>query len=196
MKDEREGGGPEPEESFDELFERYYRPVSYFFANRGFSPEECRDLAQETFLGAYRGFERFRGEASVETWLFKIAGNIWRNALRSLSAEKRDAPEVSLGGLAEEGREIADDEPGRAAKEHHPLDAALADERVRLLRRAVGELPAKMRRCLLLRIDQDMKYREIAAVMQISIQTVKSQLFQAKERLKEELSDHFPELDP
>ncbi len=48
------------EESFDHLIDRYYRPISYFFANRGFSTEECRDLTQETFLGVYKGLGRFR----------------------------------------------------------------------------------------------------------------------------------------
>jgi RNA polymerase sigma-70 factor, ECF subfamily len=177
-----------PAADFDHLIERFYRPVSYFFSNRGFSHEESRDLAQETFLGVYKGLDRFRGDSSVETWLFKIAANIWRNAIRSRSAEKRDGLEISA--------DDAPDEPdlfggGRL----DPLVEALSDERVRLLRAAIDELPPQMRRCLLLRIDHDMKYREIAAVLQISIQTVKSQLFQAKERLKERLVDHFPELD-
>lgn len=180
--------------SFDHLIERYYRPVSYFFANRGFSNEESRDLTQETFLGVYKGIGRFRHDSTVETWLFKIAANIWRNALRSRSAEKRDGFEVPIGGTGEDAEENLADVPA-ADGVGDPLDQTLADERARLLRAAVEELPAKMRQCLLLRIDHDMKYREIAAVLQISIETVKSQLFQAKERLKERLAEHFPELD-
>jgi RNA polymerase sigma-70 factor (ECF subfamily) len=179
--------GNPPETEFDRLIERYYRPVSYFFSNRGFSIEESRDLAQETFLGVYKGLDRFRGDASVETWLFKIAANIWRNAIRSRSAEKRDGLEISADAAEETGL------AGESGFD--PLDGALSDERVRLLREAIEVLPAQMRRCLLLRVDHDMKYREIAAVLQISIQTVKSQLFQAKERLKERLAAHFPELD-
>ena len=175
------------EERFEHLFERYYRPVSYFFANRGFSNEECRDLTQETFLGVYKGMGRFRRDASVETWLFKIAANIWRNAIRSRRAAKRDAPEISLGGMIDDGQQITDD----AHQGRGPLGDALADEQARLLREAIEELPTQMQRCLLLRVDQDMKYREIAAVMQISIETVKSQLFQARERLKARLAEHF-----
>ncbi|MEE8523828.1 MAG: RNA polymerase sigma factor, partial [Thermoanaerobaculia bacterium] len=144
-----------------------------------------------TFLGVYKGLDRFRGDSSVDTWLFKIAANIWRNAIRSRSANKRDGLEITSSGTA--------DEPGLFSAGSQgspdPLDGALADERVSLLRAAIDELPAQMRRCLLFRVDHDMKYREIAAVLQISIQTVKSQLFQAKERLKERLADHFPELD-
>ncbi len=179
------------EESFDHLIERYYRPISYFFANRGFSTEECRDLTQETFLGVFKGLGRFRRDSSVETWLFKIAANIWRNALRSRSADKRDGLEIPLTILAEVPVATAP----KAGGPGDPLGNALADEQARLLREAIDELPAQMRRCLLLRIDHDMKYREIAAVLQVSIDTVKSQLFQAKERLKDKLVKHFPDLD-
>ncbi len=179
---------------FEHLFERFYRPVSYFFANRGFSDDECRDLTQETFLGVYRGIGRFRRDASVETWLFTIAGNIWRNALRSRSAEKRDAKEVSLAALIDDGEQIVGD-PAADAGAGGPLDDALTSERLRCLREAMAELPPQMRRCMLLRVDQDMKYREIAAVLQISVDTVKSQLFQARERLKTRLAAHFAELE-
>ena len=193
---QRSFGGPQAEKEahFERLFQRYYRPVSYFFTNRGFSIEECRDLTQETFIGVYKGMDRFRAESSVETWLFRIAANIWRNALRSRSAEKRDGTEISLATWDDSGREISvsevDDSPVRG-----PLDEALAGERLRLLREAIEELPAQMRRCLLLRIDRDMKYREIAALMQISVDTVKSQLFQAKERLKQRLAHQFDDID-
>lgn len=184
------------EEEFEQLFERYYRPVNYFFANRGFSSEECRDLTQETFLGAFRGMARFRRDASVETWLFTIAGNVWRNTLRSRSAGKREARELSLAALIDSGEQISEAHRIAGGSRHRgPLDNTLADERLRLLREALDSLPAKMRRCLILRLDRDMKYREIAAVMQVSIDTVKSQLFQAKERLKAKLADQALDFD-
>lgn len=175
---------------FCDLFERYSRSVNYFFARRGFSPEECRDLTQETFLGVYRGIERFRSESSPKTWLFTIAANIWRNQVRRESADKRDAWELSLDVSREEQ---GFDPPASDAED--PEWELLERERLELLRETFDELPPKMRRCLLLRVDQSLKYREIATVMQISIQTVKSQLFQAKEFLRSRLAHHFSELD-
>ncbi len=171
----------------DQLFERYSRPVSYFFARRGFSKEDCRELTQETFLGAHKGMERFRRDASVETWLFTIAANIWRNELRRRSAEMREGFMVSLDKLLVEGQQLEEQDPLSRASD--PLAATLAKERRRLLHEALQELPDQMRRCVLLRIDQELKYREIAAAMQISINTVKSQLFQARERLQARLSE-------
>lgn len=179
--------GDDREREFERLFERYSQPVTSFFARRGFSPEECRDLTQETFLGVYKGMERFRRDSSVETWLFTIAANIWRNELRSRSADKREGQEVSLDSQR--------DEPGlhlvtrSSAGEDDPLAGLIEKERSSRVRRALEELPPQMRRCLVLRIDQQLKYREVAVAMRVSIDTVKSQLFQARERLREMLMD-------
>lgn len=170
---------------FETLFERYARPVSYFFAHRGFSPEECRDLTQETFVGVYRGMDAFRRDASVETWLFTIAANVWRNEVRSRTAGKREGREVPLEGLAEGSGTLL---PAELREADDPLAGLLEEERACLLREALGELPAQMRRCLLLRLDQQLKYREIAQVLRVSIETVKSQLFQARERLRHRLA--------
>jgi RNA polymerase sigma-70 factor (ECF subfamily) len=127
--------------------------------------------------------DSFRHDASVETWLFTIAANVWRNEVRSRTASKREGREVPLEGLAES--------PGALSTELHeaddPLAGLLEEERAGLLREALDELPAQMRRCLLLRLDQELKYREIAQVLQVSIETVKSQLFQARERLRQRL---------
>lgn len=183
---ERAGGVVEldRDREFERLFERYARPVSYFFAHRGFSPEECRDLTQETFLGVYRGMDGFRHDASVETWLFTIAANVWRNEVRSRTAGKREGWEVPLERLAESPGKL----PGELCEADDPLAGLIEEERAGLLREALDELPAQMRRCLLLRLDQQLKYREIAQVLRISIETVKSQLFQARERLRHELA--------
>src|SRR6185295_123541 len=88
----------------------------------------------------------------------------------------------------EKGQPIpADLSLARGAHTSGPLAGLLADEQVGRLRQALQDLPPQMRRCVLLRIDQNLKYREIAGVMQISIDTVKSQLSQARDRLGREL---------
>jgi RNA polymerase sigma-70 factor (ECF subfamily) len=180
------------DEEFKRFFTKYFQPVYYFFIRRGFPREECCDLAQETFLRAYKGIGHFRGEASFQTWLFQIATNLWRNEVRHHMAEKRDAFEVSLEAEADKGRPIQADRrlPGES-EPSSPLDELLLDERKRVMREALDNLPPQMRRCVLLRIDQNLKYREIAAVMQISIETVKSQISQARDRLETRLGRYF-----
>jgi RNA polymerase sigma-70 factor (ECF subfamily) len=174
--------GGDREAAFRRIFERYQRPVERFFARRGLPPEECRDLTQETFLGIYRGLEGWRPEARFGTWVFKIAATTYLKRNRRRAAAKRAAPEVAqeeIGG--------ADALPSPGTQ----LDRVLDDERRRALRRAMGELPDQMRRCLALRVEQDLKYREIASVMRLSIDTVKAHLFQARQRLKERLGDEL-----
>ena len=165
----------------EELFRRYYRPVVAFFMKRGFSSEESRDLAQETFLRVFNKWDSFRGESSVETWLFQIAANLYKNTLRSLQTQKRDAQEVSLDA------EVAE----LGSRESDPLRAVLTEEEVRLLRAALEDLPPQMRQAVFLRVNGDLKYREIADVMHVSIETVKAHLYQARQHLRDRLADYF-----
>lgn len=165
----------------EELYQRYYRPVVAFFQNKGFSTEESRDLAQETFLRVYRYRERFRGESSPVTWLFQIATNLYKNTLRGMAAQKRDAEEIPL-----DSTEARDPE-----SEDNALELMLSGERSRLLRKALEELPPQMKKAVMLRVTGDMKYREIAEEMKVSIETVKAHLYQARQHLRDRLSDYF-----
>ena len=172
---------PQLDAAFERIFERYYRPVSYYFARRGFSPDECRDLAQETFLRAYKRWEHYRRDKEdASGWLFTIAANLYRNTLRDRKAKNRDAPKRSLVEMLEQGNEPADEDAD-------PETLATLNEQRRLVDEALEELPPRMRQCFLLRYRQGRKYREIAEVMQISIQSVRSQLANAKTRLREKL---------
>lgn len=183
----------ERREEFAELFEDYAPAVSCFFARRGFPPEDCRDLTQETFLKAYRGLARFRAEAGLETWILRIAANVWKNTLRSRQADKRSAartvPLEEAGPLPGALARVAG--PAREDATPAPLDRVIRGEERRMLREAVEELPPRMRRSVLLRVDQGLKYREIATIMAVSVDTVKTQLHQARQRLRDRLCDHF-----
>jgi RNA polymerase sigma-70 factor (ECF subfamily) len=190
--------GSHREENFHRLFDLYYGRVFRFFAKRGISPEDCRDLAQDTFVGIYRGISSFRGEAELDAWIFKIAANLYRKRLRWGAAEKRAGTAVALDSSASpHARDVLDDD-GLAtlpAEGSTPDGRILDRERSRLLRAAVQTLPDQMRNCLILRVYYDLKYREVAAAMRISIETVKAHLFQARQRIKESLGDYFQDLD-
>jgi RNA polymerase sigma-70 factor (ECF subfamily) len=182
-----QGDSPTPED-FRRLFDLYYPRVQLFFARRGFSPQDCHDLTQETFLGIYRGIGAFRREARFETWLFKIATNAYRKRLRWGTAEKRDGREVPLES-GEEGECAGRIEP--PATEPPAGEDLLRRERSRLLREAIEKLPDQMRRCLMLRVYQELKYREIATLLRLSPETVKVHLIQARRRLQAELGPYF-----
>jgi RNA polymerase sigma-70 factor (ECF subfamily) len=189
-------------ERFRALYVRHYSQVVRFFRVRGFAGDASRDLAQETFARVFRGIRAFRGESRFETWLFKIAINVYLNELRSRKV-KRSTQEMSLelavpgeGVLPSAASEDESNEsvlvtdPALVDRESGALETVLAAERMRMLGEALNDLPPQMRQCVLLRL-QDLKYEEIAVAMRISIQTVRSQLHEARVRLRSALSHYF-----
>lgn len=184
------------EENFRRLFDLYHRRVFHFFAKRGFPAEDCHDLTQDVFVGIYRSIGSFRGEAELDTWIFKIASNIYRRRLRWGAAEKRAGTGVPLDNQGGLDSEILGNGPNAIpAKVDAPNGRVLDTERSRMLRAAVQTLPDQMRKCLILRVYYDLKYREVAAAMRISVDTVKAHLFQARLRIKESLGDYFQDMD-
>jgi RNA polymerase sigma-70 factor, ECF subfamily len=190
---ERWQKGIDREESFHQIFRQYYRLVRSFFARRSRSEEEIEDLVQETFFRVHRNLDHFRGESKFETWLFQVSANVYKNTVRSQTTQKRDAQEVSWDELATSSTTGEDAAIAREVRENGPLDDLLQGERSHILHSAMQELPPQMRRCVELRVSQDMKYREIAALMGVSIDTVKAHLFQARQLLKKRLGDYFAE---
>ena len=133
----------------------------------------------------------------MQTWIFQIARNIASNEIRSRRTSKRGATEVPF----EETCRVEDDGVMRECIQADgrvggtPLEDLLVTERAKILHEAMESLPPQMRRCVRLRVEQDLKYREIAAVLGISIDTVKAHLFQARQLLKDKLSGHFLDQD-
>lgn len=185
--------GRNREQSFRLLFDRCYGPLFRFFAGRGFSTEECQDLVQETFLRVFRGIEGFRGDARWEQWLFRIAANTAAKAWRHRGAAKRAGRMVAWEEQQVETSPSAAGSP-RGAEAPAPLRRLLDQERRERLSQAIAGLPAQMRRCVRLRVFQDLDYEEIADVLQISPSTVKVQLFKARKRLQGELVDALNDL--
>jgi RNA polymerase sigma-70 factor (ECF subfamily) len=179
--------GIDVDESSRQLYELHYRKIINYFRGKRFSPEDSRDLTQEVFSRVFKAIDTFRRESRFERWLFEIATNAFRNKLRSMGAEKRDAPEISIDVSPEDEGAPRAREP--VSEERGALDSMIERERRAKLRSELQALPAQMRTCCVLRFERDLKYHEIATVMKISIETVKAHLHQARKRLTNKLGD-------
>lgn len=176
-------------DAFEVIFRRFYRPLFIFFSNRPALREEADDLAQSTLFRAYEKIHQFRCETSFEAWLWQIAENLWKNTVRERRAAKRPQIVASLELTADPEDEasqllVSDEAP-------NPEQAVLAEERTRMLQQAIEALPPGMRWCTELRLFSDLQYREISDVTGIGLNSVRSQLFEARKRLKPILDEYF-----
>jgi RNA polymerase sigma-70 factor (ECF subfamily) len=185
--------GRNVEANFRWLFDRHYAQILRFFRRKGFETETCRDLTQDTFVSVYKGLRDLRQEEQFESWLFAIAHNVWCSLIENRTAQKRSATVLSLEGEGE-----SDDRLPIAARladqRADPLTVALEKEKVEKLREALVHLPQQMRHCAQLRVVHDLSYAEIAALMGISVNTVKAHLHQAQKALRTQLSSYFEEI--
>jgi RNA polymerase sigma-70 factor (ECF subfamily) len=175
------------------LHDAYYDRLRGFFSRQGLGPEKARDLTQETFLRVSRGSGEFASAEELEAWLFRIARNVYLNDQRNRRAKKRDAAEQSLEQWMEAHGSVPEP-PGNETES--PLEAYLERERHVLLARSLTKLPAKMRRCFVLRLHHGLSYQEIADRLGVSIGTVKAHLHQARSRLNDELADLVDRSEP
>jgi len=150
-------------EAFEELFARYREPLFGFFRRRLENRERAEDLAQETFLAVIRATARYEPRALVRTYLYGIA-------LKLLAAERR-----KLSGKEQSS------EPGQ-----EPTVAA-ASETALWVKQALEKLDAGEREILMLREYEQFNYAEIAELLRLPVNTVRSRLFRSRMALKDHL---------
>jgi RNA polymerase sigma-70 factor, ECF subfamily len=147
--------------------------------------EEARDLAQETFLRAFQAIQKFRGDADLKTWLYRIAINQARNRWRWWRRRRRDATFSLDATLGEREQTVAMHLEDTSASD--PEEETLARERHNQLREALQGLRSAYREAVVLRDIEGLTYEEIAATLQINIGTVKSRLARGRLELRRKL---------
>lgn len=143
--------------------------------------EEARDLTQETFLRAFQNISRFRGDANLKTWLYRIAINQARNRWRWWRRRRRDVT-VSLDAEVGQSEQTLGNK--LRAVGNNPEQETLARERETSLRVALRSLSRSYREAVILRDVEGLSYEEIAAALEISVGTVKSRLSRGRLELR------------
>ena len=146
--------------------------------------EEARDLTQETFLRAFQSIDRFRGEADLKTWIYRIAINQARNRWRWWRRRRRDAT-VSLDSVSSNtGQTLMST---LAETTDNPEQQTLAREREVVLRSALQKLGRAYRETVILRDIEGFTYEEIAITLGVNVGTVKSRLARGRRELKQKV---------
>lgn len=146
-------------DAFETLFDRYRQPIWAFFRRRLDDPSRAEELAQDTFLAVVKGIARYEPRATFRTYLYAIALNLLR-------AERRAERHAPAGDPAVALAITADPEPGMWVKQ------------------AIGRLDESDREIILLREYEQLSYEEIATLVHLPLNTVRSRLFRARAALR------------
>jgi RNA polymerase sigma-70 factor (ECF subfamily) len=171
------------DKAFEFLVIKYQRRVERLIGRMVRDVDLVPDIAQETFIRAYRGLANFRGDAQFYTWLYRIAVNTAKKQLVDL---KRD-PVVSMSAL-----KTADDdetfgaelEQTLGASDEETPDAVLASKEIaQAVNEVMDALPEELRQAIVLREMDGMSYEDIAQALSCPIGTVRSRIFRAREAI-------------
>jgi RNA polymerase sigma-70 factor (ECF subfamily) len=160
------------ESAFAELVRRHRSFVLALVYRLCGDASQADDIAQDTFLRAWQALPRFRGQAALRTWLYRIASNV------AIEQMRHAKPTVDIESVP-------------LAAPDAPEDCALRTEQCRAVRDAVLQLPLHSRLVLILREYEGLSYKEIASTLDIPIGTVMSRLSYARQRLQRDLAPYI-----
>jgi RNA polymerase sigma-70 factor (ECF subfamily) len=167
------------EEAFEELVRRYQRPVFALIVRIVRDPSRAEELAQDTFVKAFRRLETFDGHRKFSSWVLAIAHNTAIDEIRRSGGEA--SPLEEMGDDVRESRHFTDARDG-------PARMAERAELAQAIERAIGRLRPEYRELASLRYESDLGYEEIAEITALPVGTVKSYLHRARKELAESLS--------
>jgi RNA polymerase sigma-70 factor (ECF subfamily) len=181
-----EGACARTELDFEQLFQRFHGMVFQLGYRVLGDREEALDLAQEVFLIVFRRMDRFRGESSLKTWIYRITVNLaanrcrWWNRLRrrgtvSLDAHLSKTDQRDIGDTLESG-------------EDSPELSLLHKEERERIESSILELPVLQRIAIVMRDIEGLSYEEIAEATEASLGTVKSRIARGRDELKRRLN--------
>ena len=174
-------------EAFDQLVGRYRTRVFGMIYNMVHNEQDAWDLAQDSFLKAWKSIARFRGQSSFYTWIYRIVMNVTIDSLRKKQvrgggAEFDDA--IQLKEIDPASRTV----PHADALPHERMEQKEIRSRIDA---AIAQLSPEHRAVILMKEIEDMQYHEIAESLGCSIGTVMSRLFYARKKLQNLLRDLY-----
>ncbi len=155
-----------PQQPFEKLIEMH-RDEIFAYLWRLIPGDQAEDCLQETFLRAFRAYERTTPDSNYRAWLYKIATNVARTAH---TRRQREMTRELIRPAAPEGRTL--------------LDSVILSEDLKVVLQAVEALPHKQRAALIMRKYQEMDYKDIGAALECSPVTARAHVYQALKKLR------------
>ncbi len=170
------------QKAFELLVIKYQRRIQRLIGRMVRDVDLVEDIAQETFIRAYRALAQFRGEAQFYTWLYRIAVNTAKKALMDLKRDPTISENYFKSGQSDEGDETSPLENELTSSET-PESVLASKEIAAIINAAMEALPEELRQAITLREIEGLSYEEISEVMNCPIGTVRSRIFRAREAI-------------
>lgn len=187
--------GVDVERNFERLYKHFHPRLFAFLHRQGLAHEECEELTQDALFKAFEKITTFEHRSSFSTWLREIGRNLCLNDWRRRTTAKRHGIEVPLAESLPSEDETLEGVVLEATEPsvHEEMERK---EQTAALHEALSSLPPKMRRCAILRYQHNLKYREIADLIHLNLDTVKAHLGHARQALREKLGPDAGRLFP
>ncbi len=154
-------------EAFDDLVRKYQKPLYAMLYRMVGNHEDASDLVQKAFVKAFTGLKSFERRAAFKTWLYQIAINLAKNVYR----DRARIEQVPIDDVI-------------IKRDPRTLETMIINENRQLLRHSLARLPEKQRITLMLRVQNEKKFEEIAEIMKCSVGTAKANFHHAVQKLK------------
>jgi len=170
--------------AFDEIVRRHKNRIFSYVCRMTHDAPDAEDLTQEVFIRAFQSIGRFRADAAVDTWLYRIATNLVIDRFRRVKRtpqqwEPLDAEDDTIGALPDTDRDS------------DPEATAQLGELQLQVRKAVSTLPPKLRGAVVLHDIEGLSYEEVAEALGCPVGTVKSRLFNGRNLLRRKLAHYM-----
>jgi RNA polymerase sigma-70 factor (ECF subfamily) len=173
------------QEAFKELVNEFQEPVLRTCMGFLHNHDDAEDITQEVFIEVFESIEKFRGDAKLSTWIYRIAVNKSLNFIRSTKKRQFFG---SIESLFKDGRNSENEIADVRNEPHQKMEET---ERASILKEAIGSLAKNQKIAFTLHKYDELSYKQIADVMELSLSSVESLIFRAKSNLQKKLISYY-----
>lgn len=172
--------------AFEKLVQRFKQKVVNIIYGFIHDKNEAEDLSIEVFLRVYQAAKRYKPRAKFSTWLYRITTNLCLNYLR----KRRRNKGISLQSPTSTDEESPELVEKIANSDSTPQEALEKEEKNRIIRNAINRLSLKQRAAIVLWMEEDLSYKQMAHILGCSVKSVERRLYWARKNLKEKLAPY------